>query len=137
MNKPACNECAFSKNGAGKEPYNSLRATVCALGAIPFGCHHGTNWENSNTWTPEQIKAALREHGMCQGWKARVQELNGKGWYGEYREIRRIIAAQLLKLIDAFVSEKDRKDKEKYLTSMRRMLKFLATKDIAHEEIPF
>ena len=134
--KSPCNECAFSKQGAGTEPYNVLRSQVCALGPIPFGCHHTIDWRSQHSWTPAQHREAIRQSGMCQGWMARVRELNAQGWYGKYRVIRRAIAKQCLELIDLFTDEKNPREKKRQLSALKRMLRFLTSKDIAHKKIP-
>jgi len=135
--KSPCEECAFSKKGAGQEPYNSLRGKICALGPIPFGCHHGTDWADSSSWSHDQVQLALRTTGICQGWAAEVRRLKARGWYGPYRLIRRAIARRALLFIELFTAAKQgTPEKKKYLAQLKRMMRFLGTKDIEHKKIP-
>ena len=136
MSKSPCSECAFSKTGAALEPYNAIRAEVCALGPLPFGCHHGLNWNGSKMWTPDEQRANLRKSGMCEGWKARVRLLNSKGFFGKYTPIRRAIAKQFLELLEVWLAETDEKEKSSQHRAMKRMLRFLASRDIEHKKIP-
>ena len=139
MSRPPCDECAFGKNGAGQEPYNALRGRICALGPLPFGCHHGQNWHGSSNWSAAQVQQALRTSGICEGWRAEVQRLNKQGWYGKYRIIRRCVAKNALFLVELFTTASDKgaiTQKKKYLASLKRHLRFLASKDIEHKKIP-
>lgn len=134
--RPPCDECAFSKKGAGTEPYNALRARVCSLGPLPFGCHHGTDWHGSSTWSAEKTAQTLRTVGICEGWRSEVRRLNAKGWFGKYRVIRRAVAKQALFCIEVFNSSEPGPVKKKYLRALKRMVKFLAEKDIERKKIP-
>jgi hypothetical protein len=137
MNKSPCDECAFGKKGAGTEPYNSLRGQICALGAVPFFCHHSVDWESDQRfWVGKVLTEKTRQSGICQGWKARVRQLHAKGWFGEYREIRQAIAKHALRLIEAFTDEKDPETKKLYSKKLRKITRFLASRDIEHKEIP-
>jgi hypothetical protein len=137
MSRPTCDECAFGKKGAGTEPYNSLRGQICALGAVPFFCHHSLDWESDQRfWVGKVLTEKTRQSGICQGWKARVRQLHAKGWYGEYRAIRSAIAKHALQLIEAFSSEKDPETKKQYQKKLRSMTRFLASRDIANKKIP-
>ena len=131
-----CEGCAFKPGAdANREPYNNLRGQVCALGAIPFYCHHNVNWEeNQKLWVGDTLKQNCRTAGICQGWKSRVAELHKRGFFGEFREIRRIIAQQCLSLIEHFTD--DKAEKKKIGKKIRRMLRFLAAEDIGDKEIP-
>lgn len=134
--KSPCQQCAFSKQGAGKEPYNSLRARVCALGPVPFFCHHGLDWKDQKNWVGPILTQNCRQSGICEGWRAEVRRLAAKGWYGEFRIIKQLIAKHCLKLIDVFADEQDQTKKPEHVKKLQRMLKFLAKKDIRNEQIP-
>ncbi len=134
--KNPCDECAFGKAGAGTEPYNALRGKICALGPLPFGCHHGLDWRNSSLWTFEQQKENLRKSGICEGWRREVRRLNEKGWFGVFRVIRQAIAKQCLELIEIWIHEEDPVEKRKQHRALKRMLRFLTSKDIARKKIP-
>lgn len=136
MGLQQCEDCAFKRGGAAnKEKYNKLRAEVCALGAVPFFCHHEVDWENRN-WTPAQEKQNCRIAGSCAGWRMRVRELKAKGWFNEFRSIRQAFAKIWLRLIDEWTEQKDPQKKRRTLLQMKSILKFLATKDIADKELP-
>lgn len=76
--------------------------------------------------------------GICEGWRAEVQRLNREGWFGKYRIIRRCVAKNALFLVELFTAAaSDSTTKKKYLASLRRHLRFLASKDIEHKKIPF
>lgn len=136
MNNP-CDECAFSKQGAGLEPYNALRAKVCALGPLPFGCHHGLDWQSSKLWTFTEQRENLRRSGMCEGWRREVRELNAKGWFKTpYQVIRQAIAKQALQLIEIFVREENPVEKRKQRRLLSKMLRFLTSKDVGNKKLP-
>lgn len=144
MNRPPCDECAFSKNGAGQEPYNALRARICSLGPLPFGCHHGLNWHGSSNWTAAQVREGLRTAGICEGWRTEVQRLNRKGWFSGRRRtyliIRKAVAKSALLLVELFSAASDKANvvqKKRYLASLKKHLKFLSSKDIEHKKLPF
>lgn len=139
MSRSPCDECAFGKNGAGMEPYNQLRGQICVLGPIPFGCHHGLNWHDSSNWSGSEIRQALKNAGICQGWKREVARLNAEGWFGKYRVIRRAVAKNALFYVELFTAASNvgnEPQKNKYLRALKRMLKFLYSKDIENKKIP-
>lgn len=136
--KSPCDECAFTKGAAANlEPYNQLRGMVCALGPLPFGCHHNLDWHNSDRWTVAQQREALRTAGICQGWAASVRELKAKGVYSTpFQAIRQAVAKQALMAIELFVGAKNEREKKRMHGLLRRMLSFLAAKNVAHRKIP-
>ncbi len=111
MNKP-CEGCAFSEGAAAnQEPYNALRAQVCALGGIPFYCHHDMDWLGSGkrTFTREEA----RQLKMCGGWQREVNRLAKSGYFKRASHfIMRGLAMAALDSIEIFVSTTDRDDKE-------------------------
>lgn len=131
-----CMDCAFKEGGAAnKEAYNRLRGEVCALGAIPFFCHHSIDWQSQHSWTSEEKRQACRTSGACGGWVARVNVLRAKGFYDQYRVIRQAVAKQALFGIDLLCDATDKKRK-KVLSTLRRMMRFLAAQDIERKKIP-
>src|SRR6266403_525908 len=105
MGKEQCDECAFKPGAvANKEPYNSLRAEVCALSGRPFFCHHSVDWKNQHSWNNEREKC--RTAGSCAGWRGRIQELQKKGWFTDKSKAatRRWVGEYILAQIEEFIS---------------------------------
>src|SRR5579863_867335 len=72
-----CSTCAYgTAGGAAKEPHNRLKGQICALGGIPFFCHHAPDGRELN-WHggPAEYFASMRDRRdirMCAGWKREV-----------------------------------------------------------------
>jgi hypothetical protein len=94
----ACDTCALGRGkGAACEPYNALRAQICVLGGIPFACHHNFNWRGGKV---EWFKLPRNQRKMCGGWQREVRALSLKGYFDEYRSIRRAVAEVALDSIE-------------------------------------
>lgn len=139
----ACETCAFGKKGIGgaaDEVDNVLKAQVCAFGAIPFYCHHGKDgteygWHLDGSLGPYELAAANRK--VCEGWKRRVAHLAKRGFFGEFRAIRRAVAAKALKLLETFLAEETPRRKKKFARrDLEPLLQFLTEPDIGDKEIP-
>lgn len=132
-----CEGCAFKPGAdANKEPYNSIRAQVCALGPIPFYCHHDVDWKAQHGWNAAQLRESCRVAGVCGGWTAEVRRLHGRGFYGEFRAIRQAVAKQCLFAIELFTSSEDGPKKSEVRRTLFKMVRFLTSKDIGHKKIP-
>lgn len=133
-----CDGCAFKPGGeANKEPYNSLRAHVCALGPIPFYCHHDVDWRAQHGWSASQVREQCRVAGVCGGWTAEVQRLHARGFYNNFRVIRQAVAKQCLMAIELFTNDTNTpKQKLETRKLLFKMVRFLASKDITHKKIP-
>lgn len=96
--KPQCNECALLPGGeANCEPENNLKAALCALGGIPFWCHHGLDWqnpENHKAANRAEARAKVQELGMriCGGWAAEVARLKSVGYFNHIPEAKKAFA---------------------------------------------
>lgn len=131
-----CADCAFKEGGAAnKEVYNRLRGTVCALGGVPFFCHHDIDWESQHSWTAAQKKKMCRRSGICAGWTVRVNDLRQKGYYDQFRVIRHAVAEQCLLAIDLMIDAKG-KTKRKMSRLLRRMIRVLASRNVGNKKIP-
>ncbi|MGH9522214.1 MAG: hypothetical protein ACRD3E_06755 [Terriglobales bacterium] len=126
--KPPCDTCAFGNAGAALEAYNNLRARVCALGAVPFFCHHSIDWQSQHSWKPNEIRRNARQSGVCAGWKREVKALTAKGWFKHARWLRHALAAVLLERINEWADEKDEARKSALLTQIKAMLRVLTQK---------
>jgi hypothetical protein len=125
----ACDTCALGKDkGAACEPYNALRAHICVLGGIPFACHEGFNWRGGAV---EWFKIPRNERTMCCGWQREVRALSLKGYFDEYRSIRRAVAECALDAIELLVvygNEGDSKGREEEAKRINRCLRILTEK---------
>lgn len=99
-----CQECAFKPGAAAYlEPYNQLRARVCAQAGLPFFCHRKVPWRAQRSWSAADRRANARAAGICEGWVARVRELNAAGHYSRYRLLRRAVARELLDTLELWL----------------------------------
>jgi hypothetical protein len=122
-----CEGCAFKPGAAAnREPYNLLRSEVCALGAIPFFCHHSIDWKNRKM-DSASIRADVRIAGICQGWKRRVGELRAEGYFVdvEKRRTRRFSAMYILGVLDEWIEQKDPTEKKILHSQLREALRLL------------
>lgn len=92
-----CEGCALTEGAAANcEPKNNLTAQLCVLGAIPFYCHEGFEWQayGDGDPMPKRKRAELKTLGatICQGWRREVKELAAAGYYDGHRESTRAIA---------------------------------------------
>lgn len=112
-NRP-CEGCALSPGAvANLEPDNHLMALICVLGPIPFLCHEGQNWEDSEEHKLGARKLFLRGFKICRGWQREVRRLAATGYYQEHpgptKSFAQIAAGELQLIIDGKVEGK-RKD---------------------------
>lgn len=102
----ACATCAFRPGSVthDQEVYNALRGMLCALGAVPFYCHHGHNWEDANAMLAAHLCGPGLE--LCEGWKAAVAENKAKHLFDDpgIRRVRRIAADRALVVIEEFIA---------------------------------
>jgi len=134
-----CETCAFGSAGAAQEPYNALRGTICSLGAVPFFCHHGRDgqeydWQDSPLG-PLQLHPTNRK--LCAGWQAEVSNLKQRGYFGEYRPIRRAVARAALNALERYLNKDlNLHKKQRAQMLLERCIRFLAARDIGDKEIP-
>lgn len=122
--KSSCDTCAFGNAGAGTEPYNQIRAEVCAAGAVPFWCHRNFDWKAGTPPPGAQLK-------ICRGWQARVAQLNRQGRYAdrERRGIRYWIAHNTLIWIEVLATAVKQADHDHALRQIKHGVKLLAAKE--------
>ena len=141
-----CSTCAFDDHGAGgaaDEPHNALKGLICAHGAIPFWCHHAKDGSEYD-WQMKDSKLgpfALPPNNrkLCGGWQAEVAKLARRGFFrnSDYRVIRRCVANVAWSTLDKFAANGvSKRDKKALRRKLERMLRFLVTRNIEHEEIP-
>ena len=124
----ACDTCALGNKGAACEPYNALRAQICVRGGIPFACHEGFNWRGGKK---EWFKIPRNQRKMCGGWKREVRALSLKGYFDEYRSIRRAVAECALDAIEELIdcsNEGDDQGREEWRARIDRCLRILTEK---------
>lgn len=119
-----CGSCAYREASITRhEPYNALRALICALGGIPFYCHQGFDWRTAKGRFP-----AGAPRKVCEGWK---REVALKAKDPEWRKtlwFRRAIAELTVGAVEQFVSEEDPGEKKRLLRVMQRGIRKLAQK---------
>jgi hypothetical protein len=107
-----CAGCAYrAGNQTRKEPWNVIRAQVCAEGAVPFYCHEGlANWQMEDghgLYTKEQ----LGQMKLCAGWKAAVlKRSRNPAWRAE-RKTKHALAVFCMGALVTWQREK--KDKKR------------------------
>jgi hypothetical protein len=115
----ACDTCALGQGkGAACEPYNALRAQICVLGGIPFACHHNFNWRGGKV---EWFKLPRNQRKMCGGWQREVRALSLKGYFDEYRSIRRAVAEVALDSIEEMLQCSDENDDPGYADAKKKI----------------
>lgn len=108
-----CDTCAFRSGSVthDEEPHNRLRSELCALGAIPFYCHHGADGtvRDLGTVTRETQRVAVQTGFIviCQGWRRTVKELAAAGYFKESPRLKRVYAEVGLGALRTFVSEEE------------------------------
>jgi hypothetical protein len=108
-----CDTCAFRPGSVthDREPQNSLRGELCALGAIPFYCHHGRDGQVRDLGSPPMKARARRvlvqagETVICQGWRRAVAELAATGYFKDSPRVKRAYAELGLGALQIFITE--------------------------------
>ncbi|HEV7674353.1 MAG TPA: hypothetical protein VGQ12_07475 [Candidatus Angelobacter sp.] len=130
-----CDTCAF-RNGAeaNSEPYNRLRALVCAVSGIPFYCHHGFDWQTTDIslinrrFVPVGGELTCRMHA-CAGWKREVARFKANGQIPSdpaVRSVQRQFGEYALCLIKAAIdAPEDSAEKEAHWKELRGVMEML------------
>jgi hypothetical protein len=106
-NKP-CEGCAFTPGAAANvETVSSLKGRICALGPIPFLCHHGKPWRNSEQWPKSKREAFAAGWTVCEGWKREVRRLADAGYYANAPEETRAFAEIALFNLDSLAEKRE------------------------------
>jgi hypothetical protein len=123
----ACDTCAFRAGSVthDSEPYNALRGMLCALGAVPFHCHHVNGEDHSGDQQYllqrlPRVRKVLKQFEilegdpvlegetvrLCEGWKAAIAKNKAKGLFDDpgIRNVRRIAASRALEVIELFIA---------------------------------
>jgi hypothetical protein len=138
-----CEGCAFKPGAAAnREPWNRLRSMICALGGIPFYCHHGLDWKRGEKAVGDALviikhQAKLEEIGIpkaallrarlpikdgeklhvCGGWRKAVGAIHAAHptWFGgQDASVRRILALHALDSLEKWAGLKDKKQKAEH-----------------------
>lgn len=134
MSQP-CDTCAFRKDAeAYTEPYNRLRALVCAVSGIPFYCHHGFDWRTTDLvqvnrrFVPVGGELTGRVQA-CAGWKREVARLKASGQISpkpDVRKVQRIFGEYALHLIKAAIdAPEDSAEKAAHWKELRGVMEIL------------
>jgi len=92
----ACDTCAFRQGCEthDSEPYNRLKAMICAKAGIPFFCHHGFEWQDTQIFEINRRFVTIGGSGtpqhVCAGWKRQVAKFKEDGWFPRDPEQRRV-----------------------------------------------
>lgn len=105
-----CDTCAFRPGSVthDEEPQNYLRGELCALGGLPFYCHHDRAGAVQN---PADLKMTRREAVqsgktvICQGWRRAVKELAESGYFKDSPRLKRAYAELGLGALQVFIDE--------------------------------
>jgi hypothetical protein len=123
-----CGSCAFRDGSVTRhEPYNAIRAQICALGGVPFYCHRdmdGPVGDEFRGRLPPGIP-----YTVCEGWKSEVRRRAKLSWWRESLRMRRTIARIALLHFEGFI-DSDPKRKKHHLAVFKRALHLLTKKSI-------
>jgi hypothetical protein len=104
-----CEGCAFTEGAAANlEPDNALRGRLAVLGAIPFYCHEGVDWQNPESH--KRTNCEIRDQNVCAGWKREVGELAKTGWYKRDGKMAKGFAIAGLGALEIFLNSDDESD---------------------------
>lgn len=131
----ACHGCAFKEgSAANREPNNSLRGMIAALGGVPFFCHESLDWKNqsgafSNDGIPRLPGVRPR---ICNGWRAEVKRLAAAGRFSSGRLMLRSLARAALTALEEFLDSPKGKAKTQAHTRLTGLVEALTqrSKDI-------
>jgi len=116
----SCLGCAYTEGTpANQEPWNNLRAQFCAMGAIPFVCHHGKDWLNAPQMT--LAEAYQNKYPICQGWRREVQELADAGYFNGSIRACRAYAQIGLELLGIVCDPSEKDDHAEALQGLKRV----------------
>lgn len=135
-----CSSCAFRQGCETYfEPFNRLRSEICALGPVPFLCHHLLDWQSHISvvnGVAFDIHGNSQKAHVCEGWKARVRELAAAGRFSdpEINKIQRLAAQRALHVINLAI-DADGELKETYYRELRGLMQLLTGKEIEQDKI--
>ncbi len=132
-----CATCAFGKSGgAADEANNRLKGMICALGGIPFFCHHGRNGKEY-AWRDGQLgvmELPPNERKVCGGWRRTVAMLAKRGHFrwtkvladnAALRRYQQSLGSDACRALDDFLGETDPEAKAKANRDLRMNLEAL------------
>ena len=129
-----CGTCAFRKGSETRgETYNTLKATLCVLGAVPFYCHYTKNGEDLHTDKPRLLKT--NDMKVCDGWKQAIRKQLKLGNLRPELAQKRSLAKVALAALEAFVDEKEgTPEKAEMKIVLLNSIKLLSAKREDHEQ---
>lgn len=129
--KSPCSTCAFRAGCVtATEPYNVLRSEICALGAVPFACHHGLDWTRHISvirGVAVDLSGKSQKAQMCAGWKERVRQLAAEGRFRDpdIRQVLRLTAQRALRVIDRAIAAEENPHKAEYWLELGLLVELL------------
>lgn len=121
-----CASCAFRRGSPTRyEPYNAIRAKICALGGVPFYCHDGFDGPPGDEYRGQFPPGAPRR--VCCGWKAEVAANAKQPWWRDSRSMRQTVARIALIYVDDAINS-DGELKGKNWKVVQCALNFLTNK---------
>lgn len=136
-----CDTCAFGKAGGATEPHNRLKGQICALGGLPFFCHHAPDgreldWHGDSADYFRSLRNK-KDRRVCAGWKREVRAYRSRGFFGKYRIIRRAVAQGALdSLVEFLADDTEAEEKLQAQHHLWRALRFLVRRNIGPLKIP-
>lgn len=125
-----CSGCAFTKGSeANSEPRNFIVATLAMLGPFPFYCHEDIDWRNETGGRKTRAEFVEKEYQLCAGWREKVRELAGTGYYKDHPMITKVYAQVALENLEIFLSTDDPEDKAEAQMLLTRTLEQLVKKE--------
>lgn len=107
--RSSCEGCAFTAGAqANLEPYNSLKAIICALGFLPFYCHHTRDGRDITDRPKTMSRAEMKQQQLviCAGWAAKTKRLRTAGHYVGRIKTLQYVAAYAVEQLDAMLDYK-------------------------------
>jgi hypothetical protein len=122
-----CAGCAYTTGAdANREPRNYVAAQLCALGGLPFYCHHAKDGSlvDIREIPVEQRRAEIQAGRLqiCRGWRRETAELHRAGYFDAARDLKRQFAEAALRALGVFTGSKAGARKERAAKLLRDVL---------------
>lgn len=115
-----CSSCAFRAGSETRGEFaNVVKATLCELGGVPFYCHYSKAGEDFHA---SKAKPPVQELRICEGWKARMQELKRDPQWTKRRRIRKAFAELALGALERLSGNENDEERRMALKTIERAI---------------
>lgn len=121
-----CESCAFRlASETRREPYNTMKATLCDLGGVPFYCHYD---KAGHDFHADEAKPVVEQLKVCEGWKQAMRKRSKDSRWMEGRTLRKSLAQLALGALELLVDNEDAQDRKTKLRTIRIVIEMLVLK---------